>query len=107
MSQLAFEYHRLSFLSSERDAIDVENGNDYRKMVGNLAKSEPDKVKILVDMKAIRGSCGRVVSLLTCYFRKLFDFFYKQRNASEEEDNTSANDNDGGVRIFLINTLLQ
>jgi hypothetical protein len=53
MSQLAFEYHRLSFLSSERDAIDIENGNDYREMVGNLAKSEPDKVKILVDMKAI------------------------------------------------------
>jgi len=60
MSQSAdFENHYLPFLSSERDAIDVENANDYRKMVTNLAKSQPDKIKILVDMKVIRSSCGR------------------------------------------------
>jgi hypothetical protein len=93
---LSFEVHRLSFLSSERDAIDVENASDYHEMVSNLANFEPDKIKILVDMKAIRSSCGRVVSLLTYYFQMLFDL-YKQRNASEEEDNTSADDNDGEV----------
>jgi hypothetical protein len=58
-----FDY-RLPILSSECDAIDVENANDYCEMVANLASSEPDKVKILVDIKVIQGSCGRVVSLL-------------------------------------------
>ena len=59
-----FEDHHSPFSSSERDAIDVENVNDYREMVANLAESEPDKIKILVDMKVIRSSCGRVVSPL-------------------------------------------
>jgi hypothetical protein len=56
--------HHLPFLFSERDAIDVENATDYCEMVANLAKSEPDKIKILMDMKAIRSSCGRAVSFL-------------------------------------------
>jgi hypothetical protein len=64
-SQLAvFEDQHSPFSSSERDAIDVENVNDYRKMVANLAESEPDKIKILVDMKVIQSSCGKVVSPL-------------------------------------------
>ena len=78
MLQLAsFNDQHLPFLFSERDAIDVENTNDYCEMVTNLAKSEPDKIKILVDMKVIRSSCGRVVSLLRVkhHFWKLFDHY--------------------------------
>jgi hypothetical protein len=40
-------------LSSEQDAIDVENASDYHEMVGNLATFEPDRIKILMDMKVI------------------------------------------------------
>ena len=54
----------LTILFSERDAVDVENANDYCEMVANLAGSEPDRIKVLVDMKTIRSSCRRVVSLL-------------------------------------------
>ena len=55
---------------SKRDAIDVENANDYCEMVANLAKYEPDKIKILVDIKAIWSSCKQVVSLLKHHFQK-------------------------------------
>jgi hypothetical protein len=71
-------YH-LPFLFSERDAIDVENANDYCEMVANLAKYEPDKIKILVDMKAIRSSCKRVVSLLKHHFRKYLTLKFVNR----------------------------
>jgi hypothetical protein len=54
-------FYHLPFLFSERDAIDVENAKDYGEMVANLASLEPDKIKILVDMKTIRSSCGRMV----------------------------------------------
>jgi hypothetical protein len=77
MQQLAgFDNHRLPFLSSERDAIDVENANDYYEMVINLANSEPDKIKILMNMKAIRSSCKWAVSLLKHCFgsRLMFKF---------------------------------
>src|ERR1700733_2398813 len=60
--------HYLPFLSSERDAIDVENATDYREMVANLANFEPDKIKILMDMKVIRSSCGRAVSFCIIAF---------------------------------------
>ena len=58
----------LTILFSERDAVDVENANDYCEMVANLAGSEPDKFKVLVDMETIRSSCRRVVSLLRHHF---------------------------------------
>jgi hypothetical protein len=92
--------HCLSFLFSERDAIDVENVNDYCEMVANLGNAEPDKIKILVDMKVIRRSCGRVVSLLKRHFWKLFDL-YKQQNANDDEDNSLANDNEGKVQYQI------
>jgi hypothetical protein len=76
-------YH-LPFLFSERDAIDVENANDYHEMVANLANSEPDKIKILVDMKAIRSSCRRV------------------QNASDDEDDLSANEGEVRVRSTFV-----
>ncbi|KAF8503814.1 hypothetical protein F5888DRAFT_1800103 [Russula emetica] len=68
------EQKRFSF--NERDAIDVENANDYCEMVANLTNSEPDKIKILMDMKVIRSSCGQV------------------QNTSDDEGNSSANDNE-------------
>jgi hypothetical protein len=78
MSQLAsldiIHLSHLPFLSSERDAIDVENANDYCEMVANLANSEPDKIKILVDMKMIQRSCGRVVSLFKQRFGSCLTF---------------------------------
>ena len=46
------------FLLSKRDTIDVENANDYREMVANLANLDPDKIKIMVDMKVIQCCCG-------------------------------------------------
>jgi hypothetical protein len=73
MSQLSCSDHYLPFSSSERDAVDVENATDYCEMVANLAKSGPDKIKILMDIKTIRSSCGRVVSSLKYRVWNLFD----------------------------------
>jgi hypothetical protein len=58
MSHFFYSDHYLLFLSRERDTVDVENATDYREMVANLAKSEPDKIKILMDIKTIQSSCG-------------------------------------------------
>ena len=55
------------FLLSEWDAIDVENADDYHEMVTNPANLDPDKIKIMVDMKVIQCCCGWVVSLLKHY----------------------------------------
>ena len=55
------------FLLSRQDAIDVENADNYHEMVTNLANLNPDKIKIMVDMKVIQHCCGQVVSLLKHY----------------------------------------
>ena len=54
----------LTILFCEQDTVDIENANDYYEMVANLAGSEPDRIKVLVDMKTIRSSCRQVVDLV-------------------------------------------
>ena len=63
-SSSAYLPNTISSTHSKGDAVDIENFDDYKDLVGNLTDKKPNKITIFVDMNEIklawstRGSGG-------------------------------------------------
>ena len=67
----------LTILFCEQDTVDVENANNYYEMVANLAGSEPDRIKVLVDMKSVSDN-GDEVQVGYKVLRQMLHYQIKQ-----------------------------